>query len=175
MPEILVLVTTVGVFVTQATLLSYSLGWQKHGVVILQQVQGGLLAPGMPPITPSSVSALLLPAILIAVIGFVESIVVAKTYAALNAYTISPNRELVALGVSNVLGSLCHSYPVFGSLSRSAVASGSKTQGAGAIVGVLVLLSTLFFMPLLYYTPRAVCACIMYAILTQCDCRLWAC
>lgn len=126
-PEILLLVVI-------STASSWLFRWDLQGVEVLKDVQGGLIAPKMPSISLTRVRFYLLSAILISVIGFVESIAVAKTYASKYNYAISPNRELVALGSANIIGSFFGAWPAFGSLGRSAVsdASGAKTQLAGA-------------------------------------------
>ncbi len=69
-------------------------------------------------------------AVTIAIIGFVESIVVAKIYSSKHDYPVSPNRELVALGIANIIGSFFQIYPIFGSLPRSSVADmmGAQSQ-----------------------------------------------
>ena len=75
------------------------------------------------------VASLIVESLLIAVVGFVESNAIAKTYALEHSYQVSANRELVALGTCNFFGSFFGSYPAFGSLSRSKIANnaGAKT------------------------------------------------
>ncbi|KAJ3229480.1 Solute carrier 26 [Chytriomyces hyalinus] len=157
-PEILILV----VF---STLLSANFKWDETlGVAVLKDVQGGFRAPQWPAtMTLAKLRYYVLSAILISVIGFVESIVIAKTYATKRNYSVSPNRELVALGVANIVGSLFGGWPAFGSLGRSAVndAAGAKTQLAGLVTGGVVLVTMLYLLPLIYYLPKAVCSSII--------------
>ncbi|KAJ1563134.1 hypothetical protein HK405_013960 [Cladochytrium tenue] len=126
-PEILALVAL-------STLLCGVLRWDELGLDILRDVKGGLVVPRL-------VRYYLLSAVLISVIGFVESIAVAKTHATKYNYSMSPNHELVAIGAANVLGSVFGGWPAFVSLGRSAVndASGARTQVAGFVTGVIIL------------------------------------
>ncbi|EGF81367.1 hypothetical protein BATDEDRAFT_1263, partial [Batrachochytrium dendrobatidis JAM81] len=161
-PEILVLVLT-------SIILSQVFRWDCQGVAILNRV----LAPETPadgteyithPIpTLEKVKYLTLPAILISVIGFVESIVVAKTYASKHRYTVSPNRELVAIGVGNIVSSFFGGFPGFGSLGRSAVndSAGARTQVAGFTTGVIVYCTSVWLLPYFEFLPKAVCSSII--------------
>ncbi|KAI8622375.1 sulfate transporter family-domain-containing protein [Chytriomyces sp. MP71] len=157
-PEILILVAS-------STLLSATFRWDSSlGVSILKDVEGGFRAPSLPTgLTLSNIRYYVLSSILIAVIGFVESIVIGKTYATKHHYSVSPNRELVALGLSNLFGSLFGAWPAFGSLGRSAVndAAGAKTQVAGLVTGFVVLGTMLYLLPLFYYLPKCVCSAII--------------
>ena len=101
--------------------------------------------------------------IVICIIGFVETIVAAKIYSTKYNYTISPNRELVALGASLFVGSFFHTFPCFGSLPRSAVGDflGAKSQIFALISAVLVLLTILFLGPLIYFLPRVTMSAII--------------
>ncbi|KAJ3101434.1 Solute carrier 26 [Phlyctochytrium planicorne] len=155
-PEILVLVV-------MSTILCWAFRWDNYGVAILKDVQGGLIAPSLPNVTMAKLRYYLISAILISVIGFVESIVVAKTYATKHNYGVSPNRELVALGAANTIGSFFGAWPAFGSLGRSAVndSTGAKTQVAGFVTGLIILVAIVALLPLFYFLPKAVCGAII--------------
>lgn len=88
----------------------------------------------------------MLSSVLISVIGFVESIAGAKIYAAKHDYIVSPNRELVALGVCNSIASFFGCFPAFGSLGRSSVnnTAGAKSQLAGFFTVTIILNKVLF-------------------------------
>ncbi|KAJ3213466.1 Solute carrier 26 [Dinochytrium kinnereticum] len=156
LPEILILVVT-------STLLCGVFRWDNYNVEILKDVKGGLIAPALPSISIAKVRYYLISAILISVIGFVESIVVAKTYATKHNYAVSPNRELVALGVANTFGSFFGAWPAFGSLGRSAVndSTGAKTQVAGFVTGIIIFIAIVALLPLFYFLPKAVCSSII--------------
>ncbi|KAI8587727.1 sulfate transporter family-domain-containing protein [Geranomyces variabilis] len=158
-PEILVLVVV-------TTALSKALAWDCQGVAILNVKGLGESSydyPKIPSMSLAKIRALMLSAILISVIGFVESIVAAKTYSAKHNYSVSPNRELVAIGVGNIVGAVFGAFPAFGSLGRSAVndTAGAKTQMAGFVTGTAVLCTTIWLLPLFEYLPKAVCSSII--------------
>ncbi|XP_078427343.1 sodium-independent sulfate anion transporter isoform X1 [Cetorhinus maximus] len=96
-------------------------------------------------------------------VGFLESIAIAKAFASQNNYRIDPNQELIAIGSTNILGSLLSSYPVTGSFGRTAVNSqtGVCSPAGGIATGVIVLLSLAFLTPLFYYIPKAALAAVI--------------
>nr|XP_045015743.1 sodium-independent sulfate anion transporter isoform X2 [Jaculus jaculus] len=95
--------------------------------------------------------------------GLLESIAVAKAFASQNNYRIDANQELLAIGLTNVLGSLVSSYPVTGSFGRTAVnaQSGVCTPAGGLVTGVLVLLSLDYLTSLFYYIPKSALAAVI--------------
>ena len=156
-PEILIVVVFSIVF-------SYALRLHSnYGVEILGEdaMKGGFRKPLLPKL--SMLSSLITPAVLISILGFVESIVVVKTYGAKYNYPVSANRELVAFGTVNLIGSLVNCYPAFSSMARSQVndATGARTQLAGFITGFIILLTILFFLPVFYWLPKCVMASIV--------------
>ncbi|KAF4621367.1 hypothetical protein D9613_001001 [Agrocybe pediades] len=103
-------------------------------------------------------------AIVIAVVGFLDSIVAAKQNAARFAYSISPNRELVALGAANLAGSFIPgTLPAYGSITRSRINGdvGGRTQMASLVCSSIILLATFFLLPWLFYLPKCVLAAII--------------
>ncbi|KAJ3129918.1 Solute carrier 26 [Nowakowskiella sp. JEL0407] len=162
-PKIFLMIPEILVLVAASTLLCSVFRWDLDGVEVLKDVKGGFISPKFPKLNLNKIKSILLSAILISVLGFVESIAVAKTYASKNNHSVSPNRELVALGMSNVLGSIFGSWPAFGSLGRSAVndSAGAKTQLSGFITGIAIVFTILFFLPYFYFLPKAVCSSII--------------
>ena len=117
-------------------------------------------------------SVLLLPAFMIALVGYVESISVAQTFASLRHDSIDPNRELVALGGANIAASVVGGMPVAGGFSRSAVnyQSGARSRMAGVFAGIGIAVTTKYFAPLLFNLPRAVLAAtIIVAVINLID------
>jgi SulP family sulfate permease len=116
--------------------------------------------------------ALAVPALLISVVGFVESVSVGQTLAAKRRQRIAPNQELVALGASNVSAALTGGFPVTGGFARSVVNfdAGAKTPAAGIYTAAGITLASLFLTPALYYLPQAtLAATIVVAVLSLVD------
>lgn len=117
----------------------------------------------------SKMGRVLTTAISCAIIGYMESIAIAKSLAAKHKYEVSATSELFALGVANCLGAMTSSYPVTGSFSRSAVNNqvGAKTQLAGLITGCLLLLTLVLLTPLFYFLPKFALAAIVISSVTN--------
>lgn len=104
-------------------------------------------------------------ALVIGLVGFMESISVAQHFARKNRYEISANQELIGLGAANLAGALFSAYPVTGGFSRTAVnaQAGARTGLATMITAVIIGLTVLFFTPLFYFLPKAVLGAIIFA------------
>jgi len=116
--------------------------------------------------------ALLLPAILISVIGFVESISVAQTLAAKRRQRINPDQELIGLGAANLGAAFTGGFPVTGGFSRSVVNfdAGAETPAAGAFTALGLAIAALALTPLVFFLPQAtLAATIIVAVLTLVD------
>ena len=97
-------------------------------------------------------------------VGYLETISIGKSLEAKqDEYRIRPNQELIALGLSNMVGSLFKAYPSTSSFSRSAInqESGAKTGMAALISVVMVVITLLFLTPLFYHLPKTVLAAII--------------
>lgn len=151
------------VVVAAATLVVYVFGLDKQGVDIVGEVPGGLPALSMPALEFDAVRALLSSAAIVAFVGFIESISVAKAVAAREKYKINSNQELRALGLANSSAAFFSGFPVAGSFSRTAVQyqSGGRTQLASIATALLVVLTLLFLTPLFYYLPNATLAAVI--------------
>ncbi|WP_162651873.1 sulfate permease [Lentilitoribacter sp. Alg239-R112] len=161
------------VFAVAATILVvwlYDLG--ARGVALVGDVPQGL-----PPLTIPSFSqelwvSLIGSAVLISVIGFVESISVAQTLAAKKRLRINPDQELIGLGSANIGAAFSGGFPVTGGFSRSVVNfdAGADTPAAGAYTAVGLALASLFLTPLIYFLPKAtLAATIIVAVLSLVD------
>ena len=142
------------------------------GVAIVGEVPMGLPPLGVPQLDFGLIPALLGPAVLISVIGYVESVSVAQTLASKRRQRIEPNQELIALGASNVASGLSGGYPVTGGFARSVVNfdAGARTPAAGAFTAVGLLFAAMFLTPLLYFLPKAtLAATIIVAVLSLVD------
>ncbi|KAJ1765783.1 hypothetical protein LPJ74_006204 [Coemansia sp. RSA 1843] len=137
---------------------------ETHGVGIFGWVDGGLPVPAIPRIPAHAESKdIVSSAITITMIGVVESVIVAREYASRNHYAVSSNRELVALGMSNIVGSAFGAYPAFGSLSRSKLNDRAQARShiSGIVATALVLVSLLGLLPYLYHLPLGVLSAII--------------
>ncbi|KAJ6590119.1 sulfate anion transporter [Mycena vulgaris] len=160
-PEVLVVVVL-------STFLSDEFNWDQEGVEILGAVpitsmksfvQIPLQAANLKYLRRTTSTAML-----ICVVGFLDSIVAAKQNASRFGYSISPNRELVALGASNLAASFVPgTLPAWGSITRSRINGdvGGRTQMASLVCSAVVLLATFFLLPWLYYLPKCVLSAII--------------
>ncbi len=145
------------VVVVVATVASGVLDLAGRGVAVVGVIPRGLPPLALPPMTPSLVGGILPAAVVITLVGFMESIAVAKVYARRHRTTIEPDRELLALGAANVGAGLFGGYPVAGGFGRTAVQAeaGARTRLTGLVVAVVVAIVTVAFTPLLATLPTA--------------------
>lgn len=146
-----------------ATVVSWLLHYDKMGGKIVGEVSAGLPAFIVPTIDPNHLSALLLPAFMIAILSFVEAFSIAKAVASKTRQRLSANQEMVGKGLANVVAGLSQGYAVSGSFSRTAVAfdAGAKTGFTAIVSGIIVGITLLFLTPLLYYIPIATLAAVI--------------
>lgn len=151
------------VVVVLGTAAIWLTGGNEAGVSIVEEVPSGLPSFVIPAFSWADVQALIPGALTISLIGFMESIAVAKVYARRNGYSLDANKELVGLGVANVAGAFFQAYPTTGGFSRTAVnaEAGATTNVAGIISAVVIALTLLFLTPLFYYMPNAILASIV--------------
>jgi len=149
-------------------------GLDVAGVSIVGQVPAGFPSPSIPTLDPDAMKALFPIALTIALVGFMESVSVAKAFANRNKYEIDANQELVGLGVANIGGAFFQAYPVTGGFSRTAVnaSAGAKTGLASLVTAGVVAFALIFLTPLFYYLPKAALAgIIMVAVFGLVDVR----
>ncbi|MFI8739517.1 SulP family inorganic anion transporter [Stutzerimonas zhaodongensis] len=142
------------------------------GVRVVGEVPQGLPSLSLPPLDLALIAQLLPAAVLISLVGFVESVSVAQTLAAKRRERIEPNQELVALGGANIAAALSGGFPVTGGFARSVVNfdAGAQTPLAGALTAVGIGVTVLFFTPLFHNLPHAVLAAtIIVAVLSLVD------
>ncbi|MFZ4759473.1 MAG: SulP family inorganic anion transporter, partial [Burkholderiaceae bacterium] len=154
------------------TWLTWLWSWDRQGVTIVGDIPRGLPPLSLPVFDPILWHHLAVPALLISVVGFVESVSVGQTLAAKRRQRIDPDQELVALGASNLSAALTGGLPVTGGFSRSVVNfdAGAQTPAAGVFTALGILMATLFLTPALYYLPQAtLAATIVVAVLTLVD------
>ena len=152
------IVTLLGIVVT------YVFRLDQLGLSIVQDVPKGLPSFSLPSVEQSRIAELFPIAITLALIAFMEAISVAKAVEEKHKLNeVRPNQELIALGLSNVIGSLFQSYPTTGGFSRTAVndQAGAASTLASFISAAIVGLTLLFLTPLFYYLPNTVLAAII--------------
>jgi sulfate permease, SulP family len=145
---------------------------EARGVKTIGAIPQSLPPLGLPAFDPALWRQLLVPAILISVIGFVESVSVAQTLAAKRRQRIAPDQELIGLGAANLASALSGGYPVTGGFARSVVNfdAGAETPAAGAYTAVGIAIAALFLTPLLAALPIAtLAATIVVAVLSLVD------
>jgi len=158
--------------VVATLLIARAAGLASAGVAVVGEVPAGLPQLAVPAVEPERLRALFWPALMLALIGYVESISVARTFAARRRERVDPDQELVALGGANLASAVSGGMPVTGGFSRSAVNydAGARTPAAGALAGAGIALLTLFFGPLLADLPKAtLAATIIVAVLAVVD------
>ncbi|PCH97051.1 MAG: sodium-independent anion transporter, partial [Rhodobacteraceae bacterium] len=162
-PVVIVVLTTLSVWLFDLS---------SHGVRIVGDVPQSLPPLTFPSLSPSLLGQLLLPAFLISIIGFVESISVAQTLAAKKRQRINPDQELIGLGAANIGAALTGGFPVTGGFSRSVVNfdAGAETPAAGIFTAVGLAIAALALTPLVYFLPKAtLAATIIVAVLGLVD------
>lgn len=145
---------------------------ENAGVAIVGATPAGLHPLDIPELNWPLWRALFGPALLIAIIGFVESVSIAQTLAAKRRERIDLNQELVALGVSNLSAGVAGGFPVTGGFARSVVNfdAGARTPAAGAFTAIGIAIAAMFFTPLLFNLPKAtLAATIIVAVLSLID------
>lgn len=158
--------------VVATILAAIGLELEERSVDLVGAIPQGLPPFALPSTDPGLIGQLWVPALLISVIGFVESVSVAQTLAAKRRQRIAPNQELIGLGASNIASAFSGGYPVTGGFARSVVNfdAGAETPAAGAYTAVGIALAGLFLTPLLYSLPIAtLAATIIVAVLSLVD------
>lgn len=160
--------------VVATTLAVWQFDLDASGVNIVGAVPQSLPPLTWPDLSLDLIAALFVPAVLISIIGFVESISVAQTLATRKRQRIDPDQELIGLGAANIGASLTGGFPVTGGFSRSVVNfdAGAETPAAGAFTAAGLGIAALYLTPLIYFLPKAtLAATIIVAVLSLVDFR----
>ncbi len=158
--------------VATTTLVTFAFSLDQGGVRVVGEVPTGLPDFALPSFDTDLWQQLFVSALLISIVGFVESVSVAQTLASKRRQRIDPSQELIGLGTSNVASAVSGGFPVTGGFSRSVVNfdAGAETPAAGAFTAVGIALATIFLTPLLYFLPKAtLAATIIVAVLSLVD------
>jgi len=145
------------------TVATYVFQLNQKGVAIVGQIPGGLPQPHFHVTDVDTISLLIGPAIVIAMVSFAETYSVGKAISSETKQKLNVDQEFIGQGLANMIGSFIQSYPVSGSFSRTAInfASGAKTGISSAVSSLSVVLSLLFLTPLFTYIPKAALAALV--------------
>ncbi|MGO3229450.1 MAG: SulP family inorganic anion transporter [Oceanisphaera sp.] len=173
-PHVAALVSKTGPVLAVITtiLVVWTADLAQQGVQIVGSIPAGLPAFTLPHFDSELWQQLLVSALFISLVGFVESVSVAQTLAAKRRQRIAPNQELIGLGAANIGSALAGGFPVTGGFSRSVVNfdAGAQTPAAGAFTALGIALAALFLTPLLFFLPQAtLAATIIVAVLSLID------
>ena len=135
----------------------------KGGLSIVGDVPSGLPPLSFPNLSTPEYKNLLVPALVIAIVAFVDSTSTAQELASRKRNRVDTNKELLGIGASNAVAGLTGGYPINGSMSRSAVnfTAGGKTPLVGLLVAIFMALTALFLTPALYDLPLSVLAALI--------------
>lgn len=139
------------------------LGLDEEGIAVVGSIPGGLPVPGLPDVSLADLGRLVPLAAGIALVGYTDNVLTARSIAARHGYRIDPNQELWALGFTNLSAGLSRGFPVSSSASRTAVAAslGSATPFVSLIASAFVVVALLGLRPLLAEIPRAALAAVI--------------
>jgi sulfate permease, SulP family len=151
------------VVVAVGTLSVWAFGLESYGIKTVGAVPSGIPMPTLPSFDLEQLLALLPTALAISLVGFMESISVAKAFAARNKYKLDADQELIALGAANIGAAFFGGYPVTGGFSRTAVnaQAGARTGLASILTAVAIAIALLTITPLFAWLPNAVLAAIV--------------
>lgn len=155
-PLISVILSTFFVYITHA---------EKQGVAIVKHIDQGINPPSADQIyfTGGYLAKGFRIGVVAGMVALTEAVAIGRTFAAMKDYQLDGNKEMVALGAMNVVGSMTSCYVATGSFSRSAVnyMAGCQTAVSNIVMSIVVFLTLQFLTPLFKYTPNAILASII--------------
>ncbi|GAU29125.1 hypothetical protein TSUD_58910 [Trifolium subterraneum] len=165
-----------------STLLCFAIKAQNHGISLIGKLHQGINPSSwnMLKFHGSHLGLVMKTGLITGILSLTEGIAVGRTFAALGNYKVDGNKEMMAIGFMNVVGSSTSCYVTTGAFSRSAVNNnaGAKTAASNIVMSVTVMVTLLFLMPLFQYTPNVVLgAIIVTAVIGLIDipaaCHIW--
>uniref|UniRef100_A0A7N0UDU6 STAS domain-containing protein n=1 Tax=Kalanchoe fedtschenkoi TaxID=63787 RepID=A0A7N0UDU6_KALFE len=148
-----------------STALVFAFKAQHHGISVIGKLEGGLNPPSwnMLHFGGSHLGLVLRTGLITGIISLTEGIAVGRTFAALKNYKVDGNKEMIAIGLMNIVGSSTSCYVTTGAFSRSAVNNnaGAKTAVSNIVMSITIMVTLLFLMPLFRYTPNVVLGAII--------------
>ncbi|CAM8956453.1 unnamed protein product [Rhodiola kirilowii] len=148
-----------------STVLVFAFKAQHHGISVIGKLQGGLnpLSWNMLHFSGTHLGLVMKTGLITGILSLTEGIAVGRTFAALKNYKVDGNKEMMAIGLMNIVGSSTSCYVTTGAFSRSAVNNnaGAKTAVSNIVMSVTIMVTLLFLMPLFQYTPNVVLGAII--------------
>ncbi|GKU98036.1 hypothetical protein SLEP1_g11092 [Rubroshorea leprosula] len=148
-----------------STLLIFAFKVQLHGISTIGKLQEGLNPPSWKSLQfhGSHLGLVIKTGLITGIISLTEGIAVGRTFAAIKNYKVDGNKEMMAIGLMNMVGSSTSCYVTTGAFSRSAVNhnAGAKTAVSNIVMSITVMVTLLFLMPLFQYTPNVVLGAII--------------
>jgi MFS superfamily sulfate permease-like transporter len=151
----------IGVVLATIAVAVFSL--EDHGIAVVGSISAGLPVPGLPGVSLDDLVALLPVAAGIALVGYSDNVLTARSIAAGKGYRIDANQELFALGWTNLAAGVSQGFPISSSASRTAVPAslGSRTQLVSIVASAFVVVTLLVLRPVLADIPRAALAAVI--------------
>ncbi|MFQ6652359.1 hypothetical protein Gotur_024263 [Gossypium turneri] len=153
------------VCVILSTFLVFAFKAQHHGFSVIGKLQEGLNPPSwnMLQFHGGHLGLSMKTGLVTGIISLTEGIAVGRTFASLMNYKVDGNKEMMAIGLMNIVGSSTSCYVTTGAFSRSAVNhnAGAKTAASNIVMSITVMVTILFLMPLFQYTPNVVLGAII--------------
>lgn len=149
--------------VAAATTAMALFGLDAHGIAAVGEIPAGLPTPALPSVSWNDVGRLLPVAAGIALVGFTDNLLTARSIATRHGYRVDANQELLALGLTNLAAGASQGFPVSSSASRTAVPAslGSRTQLVSLVAAASVVVTLTGFRPVLGKIPRAALAAVI--------------
>ncbi|XP_039126703.1 probable sulfate transporter 3.3 [Dioscorea cayenensis subsp. rotundata] len=148
-----------------STLLVFLFKAQNHGISIIGHLPHGLNPPSWDKLIfkSSYLSLVMKTGLITGIISLTEGVAVGRTFASLKDYKVDGNKEMMAIGLMNIVGCCTSCYVTTGAFSRSAVNhnAGCKTAMSNIVMALTVMVTLLFLMPLFVYTPNVVLGAII--------------
>lgn len=163
-------VPTVMIAVIGAGALSYLSGYSSSGGAVIGELPSGLPSLFWPGALPwSTLGALVVPAMVITLVSFLETASSAKVESQLEHKPWNDNQDLIAQGLAKIASGITGSFPTSSSFSRSAINlyAGAQTGWATVVTVAMVLAVLLWLTPALYHVPSAVLAAVVVAAVSS--------
>ncbi|MGD9703362.1 MAG: SulP family inorganic anion transporter [Acidimicrobiia bacterium] len=158
LPASLIVVALAGLVVALMSL-------DDHGISEIGAIPSGIPSLRIPDVALADLGSLLPIAFGIALVGYSDNVITARSVAARLGYRIDPNRELLALGVENLASGVSRGFPISSSASRTGIAADlrSRTQLTGVIAAATLALALVTMRPLLERIPTPALAAVILA------------